>query len=139
MINRKFIVEGVPSKEDIQELIGRARPAKLGIILTKAPYGDEDAENALQMGLESLALGDEVDLFLLSDGVWVAKEGLGGLIGQRLTKFTGAGGEVYISSEHLKAGGLNPTGLSVEVEIAEDPFDRLVDLVMDEWDRVIVF
>lgn len=93
MINRKFIVEGVPSKEDIQELIGRARPAKLGIILTKAPYGDEDAENALQMGLESLALGDEVDLFLLSDGVWVAKEGLGGLIGQRLTKFTGAGGE----------------------------------------------
>lgn len=46
---------------------------------------------------------------------------------------------MYISSEHLKASGLNPTGLSVEVEIVEDPFDRLVDLVMDEWDRVIVF
>jgi sulfur relay (sulfurtransferase) DsrF/TusC family protein len=139
VINRKFIVEGVPSKEDIEELISRARPAKVGIILTKAPYGDEDAENALQIGLESLALGDEVGLFLLSDGIWVAKEGLGGLVGQRLTEFKGAGGKAYVSGEHLIAGGLDPTGLSVEAEIVEDPFDRLVDLVMDEWEKVIVF
>lgn len=139
VINKKFVVEGVPTKEDIQELISRARPAKVGIILTKAPYGDEDAENALLIGLESLALGDEVGLFLLSDGVWVAKDGLGGPIGLGLTKFTGTGGKVYVSSEHLKAGGLVPTGLSVEAEIVEDPYDRLVDLVMDEWEKVVVF
>lgn len=136
VVNRRTLVEGVPTVEEIRALIARARPTKVGIILTKAPQGSEDAENALEAGLAALAAGDQAALFLLSDGVWVARKGAMGL---KLADFLGLGGEVYVSGEHLKAGGLAREKLVEGVEVANGAFDRLVDLVMDEWDKVIVF
>jgi sulfur relay (sulfurtransferase) complex TusBCD TusD component (DsrE family) len=138
VINRKYVVEGAPTVEEIAELIERARPIRVGLILTRPPVSEEDAENALQTGLSSLATGDEVDLFLLSDGVWAARKGLGGRVGELLTAFQSAGGRVHVSGEHLRAGGLAAEQLRPGVEIAPDGLDRLVDLVMEEWDRVVV-
>ena len=138
VINQKFIVEGVPDQAEIAELIRRARPTRLGIILTRPPAGDEDAENALAMGLASLAVGDIVDLFLISDGVWTARRCLRGPVAQALAQFQTSGGRVYASEEHLRAGGMGPQALVDGVEVTPHPIDRLVDLVMDEWDKVVV-
>jgi len=138
VINRKYVVEGVPTVEEIAELIKRARPIRLGLILTRPPVSEEDAENALQIGLASLATGDEVDLFLFSDGVWAARKGLDGRVGDLLAAFQSVGGRVHISGEHLRACGLAAGQLRPDVEIAPDGLDRLVDLVMEEWDRVVV-
>lgn len=138
VINQKYVVEGVPTAEEIAELIERARPTRVGLIFTHPPVGGEQAENVLQIGLASLATGDEVDLFLISDGVWAARRTLGGRVGELLAAFQSAGGRVYISGEHSRAGGLSADQVRAGAEIAPDGLDRLIDLVMDQWDRVVV-
>jgi len=136
VVNRRKLVEGVPSVEEIKEALEKARPIRLGIILTKAPQGSEDAENALLAGLAALEVGDEASLFLLSDGVWAArKEAMAG----KLPAFMSKGGEVCVSGEHMRAAGLPPEKLVEQAQVANDAFDQLVDLVMDQWDRVMVF
>ncbi|MBI4494344.1 MAG: DsrE family protein [Chloroflexi bacterium] len=138
-VNRKVIKEGVPSKEEILELVAQARPIRLGIVLTKAPAGSEDAENALEAGRQALLAGDTASLFLLSDGVWLAKRGQAGAVAEMLAEFLHLGGEVVACGEHLRAVGLGPDRLIERAAVAEDGLGRLVDLVMDEWDKVITF
>lgn len=125
----------MPSVEEIKEALDKAHPVRLGIILTKAPQGSEDAENALAAGLASLDAGDEASLFLLSDGVWAARKGA--MAG--LPSFVSRGGKVFVSSEHMKAAGLASDTLVEQSKVANEAFDHLVDLVMGQWDRVIVF
>jgi len=139
VVNRRVVKEGVPTKEEILDLIERARPIKLGILLTKAPAGSEDAENALEAGRQALLAGDAASLFLLSDGVWLAKRGKVDPVEEKLAEFVKLGGEIVVCGEHLKAAGLGPDRLIDTAIIAEDGFDRLVDMVMDEWDKAIVF
>ncbi len=138
-VNRRIIKEGVPTKEEILDLIERAQPIKLGIILTKAPVGSEDAENALDAGRQALLAGDAASLFLLSDGVWLAKRGKANPVEEKLADFIRLGGEVVASGEHLKAVGLGPDRLIDKAIIAEDGLGSLVDLAMDDWDKVIIF
>ncbi len=136
VVNRRTLVEGVPSLEEIKSLILKAQPIRLGIILTKAPQGSEDAENAIAAGLAALDAGNDASLFLLSDGVWAArKEATGG----KLAAFLGQGGEVFVSGEHIKAAGLAPEKLVPAAKVANDALDQLVDLIMGQWDKVIVF
>lgn len=138
-VNRRVIKEGVPTKEEILDMIERARPINLGIIITKAPAGSEDAENAIEAGRQALLAGDTVGLFLLSDGVWLAKRGKAELLEEKLADFVKLGGKVIASGEHLKAAGLGPDRLVDKVAVAEDGLGRLVDMVMDEWDKTIIF
>lgn len=139
VVNRRMVVEGVPGSQEIMELIEKSLPKALGVILTKGPYGGEDAENALDVALEAQEMGDPVGLFLLSDGVWAAKKGQQGPLAQKLGDFLARGGEVTVSGEHLEAAGLTPDRLVPKAIIAPDPYDRLVDLVMDRWEKVVVF
>lgn len=138
VINGRKVIEGMPSSEEIADLIEEAWPQALGVVLTKAPHEGEAAQASLDLLLEALAVGDRAGLFLLSDGVWVAKRGQGTLE-EKLKEVIKGGGEIILSGEHLKAGGLAPEQLIEGTSVAPDPYDRLVDLVMDEWDRVIVF
>jgi len=138
-VNRRIIKEGVPTKEEILDLIERARPIKLGIVLTKAPVGSEDAENALDAGRQALTAGDGASLFLLSDGVWLAKRGKMNRVEDKLAGFIRLGGEVVVSGEHLKAAGQGSDRLVEQAIVAEDGLGHLVDLAMDDWDKVIVF
>lgn len=45
------------------------------IIINEAPYGKERAWNAIRLAQAMIAKGEEVNVFLLEDGVSVAKEG----------------------------------------------------------------
>lgn len=45
------------------------------IVINKAPYGNELAWNALRLAQALLAKGIYVNIFLLGDGVFVAKKG----------------------------------------------------------------
>ncbi len=137
MANNRALVEGVPTKEGIIELIEKAKPGSLGIVITKSPHGSGEVENALSIGSDALVLGDQVDLFLLGDGVWLIKRGSTGLVSELFNRFVEMGGKVYVSEPHLKAGGLNPGEATNTLEIAEDPYDTLVDLLMEKWDRAI--
>lgn len=43
------------------------------LILTRSPYGDEYAYNALRFATALLAREEKVNIFLLGDGVYIAK------------------------------------------------------------------
>jgi len=46
---------------------------KFTVIITTAPYGQERAYSALRFALTSLLEGIDINIFLLEDGVYVAK------------------------------------------------------------------
>ena len=50
---------------------------KIGIVITHAPYGYEDAFAGLYVGTASLSKGMQVTVFLLGDGVYTAMKGHG--------------------------------------------------------------
>jgi sulfur relay (sulfurtransferase) complex TusBCD TusD component (DsrE family) len=137
-INRKLNAYGVLSPEKIMDLIEKTTPVRIGIIITKTPNANEDVENVLAIGEEALKAGNQVELFLLSDGVWVGKKG-NALAETRLLNLIKDGCTIKASGKHLKAGGLNKEKLLNGVTISDDPYDDLVDLVMDRWDKVVIF
>jgi sulfur relay (sulfurtransferase) complex TusBCD TusD component (DsrE family) len=137
MANGRALVEGVPTEEGIRELIEKAKPGSIGIVITKSAYGSGEVENALSIGSDALRMGDQVDLFLLGDGVWLVKRGSSGAVSELFNRFMEMGGKVYVSEPHLKAGGLSLSEATDNLEIAEDPYDTLVDLLMEKWNRAI--
>lgn len=137
-VNRRLKAYGVLSTEEIKDLIEKTKPVKIGIIITKTPTANEDVENALAMGEEALKVGNQVELFLLSDGVWVGKKG-NALAEGRLSDLIKNGCKVKASGKHLKACGLEKKKLVEGVNISDDPYDDLVDLVMERWDKVVIF
>ena len=138
VVNGRTIVEGVPGPEEIARLIEEATPTALGIILTRAPYSSGGAEDAVELALAAQEAGDRVSLFLISDGVWLAHKGQEGPLLSRLRSFQEAGGEVVVSGDHLQAAGLSPEALVEGAQVVTDPYDDLVDRVMERWDKVMV-
>lgn len=139
VLNRRQIIEGLPSPQEIVSLIERARQGvRLGVVLTRGPYSGGEAGAALSLAQEALKRGDGVSLFLLSDGVWLAKGGQDSPLPSQLSQLLAGGGEVLVSGEHLQAAGIAQDGLVPGVTVIADPIDGLVERVMERWDRVVV-
>ncbi len=136
LVGGKAYAPGVLSIEEIEGLIEQARPTRIGIILTKSPFESEDATMALSFTLPAMKIGDPVDIFLLGDGVWLAKANLKGEIGDMMSRFVEQG-KVYASGPHLEAAGIDPAGIRQDIEVCRKPYDALTDLVMERWDRVV--
>ena len=136
LVGGKAYAPGVLSIEEIEGLIEQARPRTIGIILTKSTFESEDATMALSFTLPALKIGDPVDIFLLGDGVWLAKANLKGEIGDMMSRFVEQG-KVYASGPHLEAAGIDPAGIRQDIEVCRKPYDALTDLVMERWDRVV--
>ena len=137
MANGRALVQGIPTQEGIRELIAKAQPGSIGIVITKSAYGSGEVENALSIGNDALGMGDQVDLFLLGDGVWLVKRGSSGPVSELFDRFVEGGGKVFVSEPHLKAGGLSLDEEDDHLEIAGDPYDTLTDLLMEKWNRAI--
>ena len=137
LINKKAFAMGLLSTEEIEKLIEQSTPSTLGILLSKSPFESEDANVALRIANEALALGDSVEMFLIGDGVWTAKNDLEGSIADKLNKFIEKKGRLMVSGPHLKAGGINREKIDKNVEVFDKPYDELVDLIMTKWDKVI--
>jgi sulfur relay protein TusB/DsrH len=139
MINRKVTALGVSSIEEIERLIEQAKSKNMGILLSKSPFESEDAHLAFRLAIEALDLGDSVDVFLLGDGVWMAKTELTGEIKDMLNIFIEKEGKMIVSSPHLKAAGIGQDRIEKTAKILDKPYDVLVDLIMTEWDKVVTF
>lgn len=108
-------------------------PLNLGFIITRSP--DESSTDSLVLKAASQALrkGDQVTIFLLGDAVWLAVKSK-----SDIKSFIKKGGKLVVSGEHLKAHGLSTDELLPSVEVASDPYDGLVDLVMEKCDKVVM-
>ncbi len=139
MINRKVSAYGILTKDEIEILIAKGVHRTIGIILTKSPLESEDALAALTIANNALRMGDSIEIFLLGDGVWIAKTDLKGAVSDLLSKFLLRKGGLMVSGPHIRAGGLDRQRIVGRAEIVEKPYDRLVDLTMTKWDKVISF
>ena len=90
------------------------------------------------MGEEALKIGNQVEVFLLSDGVWIGKQ-RDTATEKKLSDLIRDGCKVNASRKHLKACGLNQEKLLDGINITNEPYDKLVDLVMERWDKVVIF
>ena len=136
LVGGKAYAPGVLSIEELERLVEEARPRSIGMILTKSPFESEDATMALSIALPAMRIGDSVDIFLIGDGVWLAKANLKGEMGEMMSRFL-MRGKVYASGPHLEAGGIDPAGIRKDIEICRKPYDVLTDLIMERWDRVV--
>jgi len=109
----------------------------LGIVIAHTGTNHDSALQAVGLGLEAMKIGKEVGFFLISDGVWNAIQNSGEVAGGLGQIMTG-GGKVFLSEEHLLAAGIPKKKLIAGAEIVEDVYGGLVDLIMEEWDRVII-
>lgn len=123
----------------MQEQIGKKMTNSIGIIITKTPHGSGNPENAMRIGIEALSAGKDLGIFLVSDGVWCGKAGEGDKIQDLLSDLINRGAKVVASGPHLRAYGMTERGLIKGIEIIDKPYSRLVDMVMEQWDKVISF
>ncbi len=75
------------------------------------------------------AAGDEVAVLLVQDGVFMADKGC--RHAQRLVQ---AGVKLYVSRPHMESRGLS-SRLGVPVTLVD--YDQIVDLIMEQYDKVI--
>ena len=94
------------------------------IIIDSAPYGVERPWNALRLALALMSASgkSEVNVFLLGDGVSVAKKGQSPPQGyynleKMLSEFVGKGGVVRACGTCLKSRGLSKKDLVDGVEV----------------------
>ncbi|MBC7110111.1 MAG: DsrE family protein [Archaeoglobi archaeon] len=108
---------------------------KLGIILVKSPFGSRKVETVLQTATLALEKGNSVDLFMISDGVWLSKVPDEGI--KELLRKIGEKGRIYVCGASAQARGLKKEEL-IDFIVSEDSYGDIVDLVMEEWDKVVV-
>ncbi len=109
----------------------------LGIVIAHTAAVHEGAQQAVSLGLEAMRRGKRVGFFLLSDGVFNAIQGSGD-VATGLNQVISDGGKVFLSSEHVLAAGIPTEKLITGTETLEKAYEALVDLIMEDWDRVII-
>lgn len=109
----------------------------IGMILARTASSSERPVDALALAQDLLAAGKQVGVFLVGDGIYLAKDG--GTEAARIIKdLISKGAKVYVSPEHLKASGLSKERLVEGVAIVEDTYRDLVEFVMEWHEKVIV-
>lgn len=111
--------------------------AKIVILFTKTPYGKSEFLEAMNLALECLKIGDTISIYLLSDAVLCAKQGLQGEVGERMKEAINLGADVCASREELLARGINDSGIIAGVKLSGDLLRVLVEDVMEHADSVI--
>ncbi|MCK5310028.1 MAG: DsrE family protein [Thermoplasmata archaeon] len=109
----------------------------MGIVIAHTAAVHEGANQAVNLGLEAMKRGKRVGFFLLSDGVFNAIRGSGDVaagLGQAIS----GGGKVFLSEEHLLGAGIPGEKLIPGTETVKKAYEELVDLIMEDWDRVII-
>ena len=109
----------------------------LGIVITKTPTLSTLVENALKIGRQAASKGQKVTIFLLSDGVWLAKKNQIGAATEELKTLLSQRTTVMVGHDHMKGAGIKENDIWDGITISDKPYHDLVENVMEHWDRVI--
>jgi sulfur relay (sulfurtransferase) complex TusBCD TusD component (DsrE family) len=108
-----------------------------GFVITKAPLESPKALSILKLGQKAIASGKTVGIFLISDGIWLAKNHQQNDTGKLILQLCQDGAEIIASQEHLEAAGISPNDIIKGIKVSSKPYDDLVDSVMEHWRWVI--
>ena len=106
----------------------------LGFIITKAPYESTLGSGFLDLARKEIENGKKVGVFLISDGIWFAKKNQKNNVIKFLIE---KGAEITVSLDNLEAAGIDNTELIKGLTISDKPYDDLVELVMEKWNKVM--
>ncbi len=123
MVNGKILINGMASTEGLMKSLEEAQPEVVGLMFTRAP-GNEEVEALRDFVRAGVGTADFLVLFLLNDGVWLAREN-GPLlreIGSVLEN-----GEVLCVEKFLKESGIGRSELVSGVEVID--LEEFVDRV----------
>jgi len=112
--------------------------ADIGFVITKPPLETGAVASTLKIAIEARKSGKSVGLFLISDGVWLAKAGQENEASALFGELIADGVPATASGDHLLAAGIPEDGLVGGVEVAKKPYKALVANVMEDWDKVMV-
>jgi len=109
----------------------------IGFVLTKAPLESLLTYRFLSFAQSAIHKEKTIGLFLISDGVWLAKKNQNNKSHELLNNLLKNGAEVTVSKDHLMAAGIEDNDLIKGVNVTEQPYVDLVDHVMEKWNKVI--
>jgi len=120
--------------------VRRDQTVTFTVVITEAPYGREKAYSAVRFALTSLPDRHKVNLFLIQDGVYVAKKGqnppASSKFGSYIDEVIKEAAEVKVCTRCSEARGLTDKDFLTGVKLA-----TMHDLV--DWtatvDKVMVF
>ncbi len=110
------------------------------LVLNKSPYGDESAFNALRLASALIASDVRVNIFLLGDGVYVAKKNQ--TPPKNATNIQEMVQTFIIGKAEIKVCGLCAKSRGIEKELLDGcPISSMMDLAnwITESDQTITF
>lgn len=110
--------------------------SRLCMLVMKPPHSEEDARRICGLLSSARAKGMEVGVYLLGDGVFCAKKGHRGLIGDSLRSALSKGAEIYASKKELVARAIGEDQIEPGVKALDDLEGALVEDMMEHSERV---
>ncbi|HID73471.1 MAG TPA: hypothetical protein EYP43_00305 [Thermoplasmata archaeon] len=112
--------------------------ADIGFVITKGPVETGIVEGILRAARHAQDAGRRVGVFLISDGVWLAKRGASNPASGLFRELIDGGAEISASGDHLMAAGIAEDDVIPGVTVTRRPYRTMVELVMESWGRVVV-
>jgi len=109
----------------------------IGIIITKAPLESNLVTKFLNLARKITNNRNKVEIFLISDGVWLAKKNQDNPSSKILNELIKKSSKIFASKEHLTAAGIDDNELIKNITLSEKPYLDIVTLTMETWDKVI--
>lgn len=118
-------------------MIENQQEIDIGLLITKTPLESDNVSKIIYLAKEAIDNGKKVQLYLISDGIWLAKFGQQNKVAEKFEELIQSGASVIVSGEHLEAAGITKNEITKGIEITDDPYTTLVNLVMEKWKKVI--
>jgi predicted peroxiredoxin len=110
----------------------------IGFLITALATSPKDPAQAIRSAMLLKDQGNEVEIFLIGDGVYLIRPGQEGAAPEALAKALQKGIKVLVSEDHLMAAGLHKAPLPEGAVMASNPAKQVVLKTMEEWARVLV-
>lgn len=111
---------------------------RYGFLVTAFSTSTKDPAQILRTAVAKRKEGAAVTIYLVGDGVYLARKGQGNATSSILEEAVSAGARLIVSDDHWKASGMPAGSLLEGAELVERSCKDLVERVMEEWDKVVV-
>ena len=109
----------------------------IGFIITKPPLETGIVNRIISYALTAVEKGKNIELFLISDGIWLAKKNQKNKIFEKFLKLKQKGVKINVSKEHIDAAGIKKEEIVSGLILTDKLYKNLVELVMEKWEKVI--
>lgn len=118
-------------------MTGTHQPIDIGLMISKPPVESGIVASALGIAHGAMVKGQKVGIFLISDGVWIAKKNQKNHAAELFGHLVKGGATVTASDEHLAAAGITENEIVEGIHITKKTYKELVRQVMEDWSRVV--